>query len=148
MTMTELVLHSRLTAAMAQHVAYSFGMLMAFLYALLLSRYRVEDGEEFVLISLATLAFIKHLSYDFVFLAPVVAYGLSTASKRIRWTALGGVCIFWFSGPLVGQATQGFTIHPARFTFNFVIFFAFAGLMTWEIVRKAGVGEALRRDQR
>ena len=74
-------------------------------YALLLSRFRLSRSAEFTLISIASLFFVKHLVYDYIFLVVLLCFALTQESRKIKGILLGGVLTFWFLLPLLDRSS-------------------------------------------
>jgi hypothetical protein len=106
MTLAEETLKSRIAPIHARQFAYALGLLGSAAYAFLLSRFRLSRAAEFTLISIASLFFVKHLSYDYVFLVAPLCFALTQKNLKIKATLIGGVLIFWFVLPLVDKLTQ------------------------------------------
>jgi hypothetical protein len=106
MTLAEETLKSHITPVHARQFAYVLGLLGSVVYALLLSRFRLSRAAEFTLISIASLFFVKHLSYDYVFLAVLLCFALMQKDLKIKSTLIGGVLLFWFILPFFEKMLQ------------------------------------------
>ncbi len=106
MTLTEQVLKSHVAAISARHCAYALGLLGSFAYAFLLSRFRLSRAAEFTLISVASLFFVQHLIYDYVFLVVLLCFALTQKSLKFKLPLVGGVLTFWFILPIFERRAQ------------------------------------------
>lgn len=100
MTLVDSLLQSTVGLAHARSFSYALGLLASAAYALLLSRYRLSRAEEFTVISVASLFFVKHLVYDYVFIVVMLCFAVTQKSWKIKGPLLAGVLAFWFLIPL------------------------------------------------
>lgn len=103
MTLLEQTLKSHVSHA--RQLAYAIGLFGSAAYALLLSRFRLSRSAEFTLISIASLFFVKHLVYDYIFLVVLLCFALTQESRKIKGILLGGVLTFWFLLPLLDRSS-------------------------------------------
>jgi hypothetical protein len=96
MTLAEETLKSHIAPVRAREFAYVLGLFGSIAYAFLLSRFRLSRSAEFTLISIASLFFVKHLVYDYIFLVVVLCFALSQERLKIKAPLVGGVLTFWF----------------------------------------------------
>jgi len=106
MTLAEETLKPHLASIHARQFAYLLGLLGSAAYAFLLSRFRLSRGADFTLISVASLFFVKHLSYDYVFLVVLLCFALTQKNLKIKAILIGGVLTFWFILPFFDKLTQ------------------------------------------
>src|ERR1700722_16682764 len=105
MTLAEHTLKFHIGPSHARQFAYALGLFGSAAYALLLSRFRLSRSAEFTLISIASLFFVKHLVYDYVFLVVLLCFALTQESRRTKRILLGGVLTFWFLLPLLDRTS-------------------------------------------
>ncbi len=103
MTLIEQTLKSHVPHA--RQLAYAIGLFGSAAYALLLSRFRLSRSAEFTLISIASLFFVKHLVYDYIFLVVLLCFALTQESRKTKQILLGGVLTFWFLLPLLDRTS-------------------------------------------
>ena len=106
MTLIEQTLKSYVAPMRALKTAYALGLLGSALYAFLLSRFRLSRAVEFTLISVASLFFVKHLTYDYVFLIVLLCFALKQAIPKNKIALIGGVLTFWFVLPIFDKRWQ------------------------------------------
>ena len=96
MTLTEQALRSHVVAVHARQCAYTLGLFGSAAYAFLLSRFRLSRSAEFTLISIASLFFVQHLVYDYVFLVVPLCFALTQKSRRFKVSLISCILTFWF----------------------------------------------------
>ncbi len=106
MTLAEHTLKLVVADARARQLSYALGLLGSAAYAFLLSRFRLSRAAEFTLISLASLFFVKHLVYDYVFLVVLLCFALKQESVKVKAALIAGVLAFWFVLPVFARETQ------------------------------------------
>ncbi len=106
MTLIEQTLNPYVAPMRALKIAYALGLLGSASYAFLLSRFRLSRCVEFTLISVASLFFVKHLSYDYVFLVVLLCFALKQVTPKSKILLIGGVLTFWFLLPLLDKRFQ------------------------------------------
>ena len=109
MTLIEQTLKFYVAPALALKIAYALGLLGSAAYAFLLSRFRLSRSVEFTLICVASLFFVKHLPYDYVFLVALLCFALTQAKQKNKITLIGGVLTFWFLLPILDKRWQSDT---------------------------------------
>ncbi|RSL17547.1 uncharacterized protein DUF2029 [Edaphobacter aggregans] len=115
MTLAEQTLKSHIAFIHARQFAYALGLFGSAAYALLLSRFRLSRAAEFTLISIASLFFVKHLVYDYIFLAVLLCFALTQKSMKIKGPLVGGVLVFWFILPIFEKRSQyDLNVHLGR----------------------------------
>ena len=140
MTLAEHTLKFGMPIESARHIAYALGLLGSAAYAFLLSRFRLSRSAEFTLISVASLFFVKHLSYDYVFLVVLLCFALTQKSARIRGLLGGGVMAFWFVLPYFSRRTQNdVNVHLGQLATNCCLLAVLLGFSTY-VVLKAAAG--------
>jgi hypothetical protein len=134
MTLAEHTLKSHIALSRARQISYALGLFGSAAYALLLSRYRLSRSAEFTLISIASLFFVKHLVYDYVFLVVLLCFALSQKSLKIRGSLLGGVLTFWFLLPIFERRWQHDpVVHLGQLTTNCCLLAALLAFTTYLI---------------
>jgi hypothetical protein len=119
MTLAEHTLKFHIGPSHARQFAYALGLFGSAAYALLLSRFRLSRAEEFTLISVASLFFVKHLVYDYVFLVVLLCFALTQKRLKIKVPLVGGVLIFWFIFPLFERRWQNdLNVHLGQLATN------------------------------
>jgi hypothetical protein len=106
MTLIEQTLKSYVAPMRALKTAYALGLLGSAFYAFLLSRFRLSRAVEFTLISIASLFFVKHLTYDYVFLVVLLCFALKQTTPKSKMVLIGGVLAFWFVLPIFDKRWQ------------------------------------------
>jgi len=106
MTLAEQSLKSSLADIRARQVAYALALVGSTAYSLYLSRYRLSRGEELTLVSLASLFFLKHLTYDYVFLVIPLCFALAQTKRAHKFALTGAVVVFWFVLTIFDRRTQ------------------------------------------
>ena len=145
MTLTEFGLRSSLGLEHARTAAYALGLLGSGVYALWLSRQRLSRGAELTLISLVSLFFLKHLIYDYVFLAVPLAYALSMKDRRARNPIFAGVFVFWALAGILNHAATDLAVHLARLAFNVLLMAALVAYTTVAAMREERAAAAARQ---
>src|ERR1700722_4414521 len=136
MTLLEQTLKSHIPQA--RQLAYAIGLFGSAAYALLLSRFRLSRSAEFTLISIASLFFVKHLVYDYVFLVVLLCFALTQKSLKIKGPLVGGVLIFWFILPLYERMRQNdFNVHLGQPTVNCCRPAILLGFTTYLVITEA-----------
>jgi len=118
MTLAEQALKYHIALTRARQVAYALGLSGSAAYALLLSRFRLSRSEELTLISIASLFFVKHLIYDYVFLVVLLCFAVTQKNLRIKLPLVGGVLIFWFLLPIWEKKAQYNETHLGQLALN------------------------------
>jgi hypothetical protein len=132
MTLAEYSLKPHMGFIRAQQFAFAFGLLGSAAYALLLSRFRLSRSAEFTLISIASLFFVKHLVYDYVFLVVLLCFAFTQKSLKIKGVLIGGVLTFWFLLPLFERRWQhDLNVHLGQLAINCCLLVALLTFTTW-----------------
>jgi hypothetical protein len=138
MTLAEHTLKSHIDLTHARQFAYALGLFGSAAYALLLSRFRLSRSAEFTLISIASLFFVKHLVYDYVFLIVLLCFALTQKSLKIKWPLVGGVLIFWFILPLYERRWQNdLKVHLGQLAVNCCLLAILLGFTTYLVTTEA-----------
>ena len=106
--------------------------------ALWLSRQRLSRAAELTLLSLASLFFLKHLIYDYVFLAVPLGYALAMRQARARNPIFAGVFVFWALAGVLNRAATDLAVHLASLTLNVLLMAAFVAYTTLAVKRAEG----------
>ena len=143
MTLAEHTLKFEMPIESARHVSYVLGLLGCAAYAFLLSRFRLSRSEEFTLISVASLFFVKHLSYDYVFLVVLLCFALTQKSAKIKGLLGGGVMVFWFVLPYLAKRTQAdINVHLGQLATNCCLLAALLAFSTYVVLKGAAGNKA------
>jgi hypothetical protein len=119
MTLAEHSLKSHVSLVRARQFAYGLGLIGSVAYAFLLSRFRLSRSAEFTLISIASLFFVKHLIYDYVFLVVVLCFAMTQKSLKTKGVLIGTVLAFWFFLPLLDRTSMSnASVYLARLAVN------------------------------
>jgi hypothetical protein len=138
MTLAEHTLKSHIALSHARQFAYALGLFGSAAYALVLSRFRLSRSAEFTLISIASLFFVKHLVYDYVFLVVLLCFALAQKSLKIKGPLVGGVLIFWFILPLYERTRQNdFNVHLRQLAVNCCLLAILLGFTTYFVTTVA-----------
>ena len=138
MTLAEQTLKSHMALIRARQVAYGLGLFGSAAYALLLSRFRLSRAAEFTLISIASLFFVKHLVYDYVFLAVLLCFALSQKSLKIKLPLIGGVLTFWFVLPIFERRWQNDpNVHVGQLAIDWLLLAALLAFTTRHVTAAA-----------
>jgi hypothetical protein len=147
MTLADSLLQSTVGLAQARSLSYGLGLLASAAYALLLSRYKLSRSEEFTVISVASLFFVKHLVYDYVFIVVLLCFALTQKSWKIKGPLLGGVLAFWFLIPLSERRWgDDVNVHLGQLAVACGLLAANLGFTTYLIVAAAKQRERLDLD--
>lgn len=131
MTLSEYALRPSWGMARAASAAYAVAFAASVLFAFLISRFRLSRQADFVLISLASLLFFKHLLYDYVFLAIPLAYAFKHKKMRAKAPVFAGVFVFWFLAAALDRASTEQVVHVAALAVNCGLLFALCGYTTY-----------------
>jgi Glycosyltransferase family 87 len=138
MTLTEQALKSHIAGIHARQCAYALGLFGSAVYAFLLSRFRLSRSAEFTLISIASLFFVQHLVYDYVFLVVPLCYALTQKSLKIKVSLIGGVLIFWFLLTFLGKRLQSDRyVHVWQLAINCFLLAVLLAFTTRHVIRAA-----------
>jgi hypothetical protein len=131
MTLAEYSLKSHIDLIRARQLAYAFGLFGSAAYAFVLSRFRLSRSAEFTLISIASLFFVKHLVYDYVFLVVLLCFAFTQKSLKIKGVLIGGVLTFWFLLPLFQRRWQHDpSVHLGQVAINCCLLMALLAFST------------------
>lgn len=134
MTFGEQVFTHWLAPMRAEHVAYLAGLALCLLYALGISRVRLSLAGDLTVVSIGSLFFMKHLSYDYVFLVVVLCFALTVRHLATKSALILSVAIFWYVKPvLLGAESPAGTIQVA---INFILLAALLAGVTFAVVRE------------
>ena len=138
MTLTEQALRSHVAAIHARQCAYALGLFGSAAYAFLLSRFQLSRAAEFTLISIASLFFVQHLSYDYVFLAVPLCFALSQKSLKIKIPVIGAVLTFWFILPIFERKWQNDpNVHVGQLAIDCLLLAALLAFTTRQVITAA-----------
>ena len=135
MTFSEFALRAPLGMEHARTVAYGLGLAGSIGYAAWLSRFSLSRRAELTLISVASLFFLKHLIYDYVFLVVPLAYALSSKNAEVKKAVFPGVFIFWALAALLNRAANDFVVHLPALAFNVLLMAAFVAFVSAAVLR-------------
>ncbi len=121
MTLSEYGLRSGLGPARAKSVSYGLALVASASYAILLSRFQLSKAVELTLVSLASLLFLKHLVYDYVFLAIPLCFALSLKDLRTKMPIVSGILIFWFLAAFLNRAATDLAVHLGALSVNVLL---------------------------
>ena len=97
MSQIRLLMEGRLSPAVWHAIMLFAGLLSCILFSSWLSRQRnLSPGRVAALLSTASLLFLTHLTYDFVFLAVPLAAALRGSVSRVKASVLGLITLFWW----------------------------------------------------
>jgi len=138
MTLAEHSLKSHVALASARQFAYGLGLIGSIAYAFLLSRFRLSRSAEFTLISVASLFFVKHLVYDYVFLVVVLCFALTQKNLKTKGILIGAVLAFWFFLPLLDRSSMSnASVYLARLAVNCCLLALLLAFTTYLITKSA-----------
>ncbi|MEO6911119.1 MAG: glycosyltransferase 87 family protein [Edaphobacter sp.] len=139
MTLVEHTIKTYTTFARPRQIAYMVGLFGSAAYALLLSRFRLSRSAEFTLISIASLFFVTHLVYDYVFLAVPLCFALTQKSMKIKGLLISFILTFWFILPLFERKWQNDpNIHLGQLAVNCGLLAIFLAFITSLVTTAAG----------
>ena len=143
MTLAEHTLKFHMAIERARHISYALGLLGSAGYALLLSRFRLTRAAEYTLISVASLFFVKHLSYDYVFLAVLLCFALTQKNMKIKGILAAGVMTFWFVLPYIARGQDDSAVHLGELATNCCLLAVLLVFVTYVVLKAAtqNVGE-------
>ena len=136
MTLAEFGLRGPFGREHARTAAYALGLICSAGYALLLSRYRLSRRAELTLLSLASLFFLKHLIYDYVFLVVPLAYALTLKNDRARIPVFAGVFLFWALAGLLNRAASDRAVHLGGLACNVLLMGVFVTYTTVIVLKE------------
>lgn len=138
MTLVEQLLKSPLGDLRARQLAYGLGLAGSFTYALCLSRVRLSRSAELALVSVASLFFLKHLTYDYIFLLVPLCFGLAQQKRIHKVGLVGGVLIFWFVLTILDRRFQNDAIpHVGVLWTNCLLLTLYLAYVTWLAIKSA-----------
>ncbi|GGA76513.1 hypothetical protein GCM10011507_29890 [Edaphobacter acidisoli] len=138
MTLAEHTLKFYVPIESARHISYLLGLIGSAAYALLLSRFRLSRSAEFTLISVASLFFVKHLSYDYIFLVVLLCFALTQTSVKAKGVLAAGVMAFWFVLPYFARKTQNDpNVHLGQLATNCCLLAALLVFTTYVVLTDA-----------
>lgn len=138
MTLAEHMLKSHIALSRAREFAYALGLVGSAAYALLLSRFRLSRSSELTLISIASLFFVKHLVYDYVFLLVVLCFALTCKNLKIKGSLIAGVITFWFILPFFFKRAQDDNgVHLGQLAVRCCLLTALLAFTTYQILAQA-----------
>lgn len=127
--------------------AYIFGIVASAGYAFFLNRYRLTRATELTLVSLASLLFVTHLIYDYVFLLPVLCFALIQPNRKHKAALAGAVAMFWFVLPKINHTMQAdLDLTPTQLIANcslltgLMVYTTYLGLATAESAAHVTIG--------
>ena len=101
-------------------------------------RFQLSRAAEFTLISIASLFFVQHLSYDYVFLAVPLCFALSQKSLKIKIPLIGGVLTFWFILPIFERKWQNDrNVHVGQLAIDCLLLAALLAFTTNQVITAA-----------
>lgn len=137
MTLAEHTLKFHMAIERARHISYALGLLGSAGYALLLSRFRLSRAAEYTLISVASLFFVKHLSYDYVFLSVLLCFALTQKNMKIKGILAGAVMMFWFVLPYIARRQDDSVVHLGQLATNCCLLAAILVFVTYVVLKAA-----------
>lgn len=138
MTLAEHMLKSHIALSRAREFAYALGLAGSAAYALLLSRFPLSRSSELTLISIASLFFVKHLVYDYVFLTVLLCFALTQKSLKVKGLLITGVVTFWFVLPFFFKRAQDDNdVHLGQLAIRCCLLTALLTFTTYQVLAHA-----------
>lgn len=135
MTFGRQVLEHWFDAGKAQHLSYLIGIAGCLLFAIVITRFRLPQSSDLMLVFAGSLLFFTHLSYDYIFLVPVLCFALKSRRLRTLVVLSAGVFVFWFVKPVLLAADA--SLGQMQVAINFFLLLALLAFATYAAVTEA-----------